>query len=188
MDTQQLQGLALRLAALTDALEQRSQQAVQQMHQSGERLQQVAQGLGLEGQRLAEQVVNEIGTRTHGTVEHGMRQGIEQCGQQLQQVAKQAAQTVIALQQQEAALERAQRGLLWKGTLALLVGSVLAAGGSAYFVWRSWQTLQQAQFSEALVQATRSGTLTQCGQILCAKAPKNAPRYEKNGDYVLLKD
>jgi hypothetical protein len=46
--------------------------------------------------------------------------------------------------------------------------------------------IKRAEFGTAIVRATQSGALTQCDDMLCVKAGKNAPRYGKNSEYVLL--
>ena len=188
MNSEELKTLAIRLAALTDLLEERSRQCVLEVSQSGDRLMQTAQGLGLAGQQLAQETVSTIGAHAQEVIRRGLKQALDQCSHELQQTARQATQTAANLHEQRAALQRTQRGLIWKAGLALLVGAVLAAGGSGYLVWKSLEAARQADFSTAIVRATHSGALTQCGGVLCIKTGKNIVRYDKNGDYILLKE
>lgn len=188
MNSEELKTLALRLAALTDMLEERCGQAVGAVSESSDQLQRTAKGLGLEGQRLASEAVSTIGAQANDVIRRGLQQAVDQCSMQLQQVVQQAAQTTATLHEQGATLRQIQRGLVWKAALALMVGSVLATGGSGYLMWRSLEAVRQADFSTALVHATRSGVLTECDGVLCVKAHKSAARYAKNGDYILLKE
>lgn len=186
MDAEQLKVLAVRVAALADALEERSRHAVQAVDASGERLDQTARNLSQNVQRLAAETARSVGAQAHTAVTQGMQQAFDRCAHDLQQAAHQATQTAHALQAQNEVLDRAQRGLLWRASWGLLVGAVLAAGASGFWFWKSTQAARSAGFSESIVRATQSGTLTQCGKLLCVKAPRNAPRYDKNSDYILL--
>jgi hypothetical protein len=186
MDTEQLKALAVRVAALTDALEDRSHQAVQAVSSSSERLDQTARHLSQNVQRVTAEATRLVGAEARAAVTQGMQQAVSQCAQALEQASSQAIQSAQALQAQHEALQRARRGLVWRSGLGLLVGAVLATGASAYAFWKNTQAAQSAEFSAAIVRATQSGSLTQCGDVLCVKAPRNAPRYPRNTDYVLL--
>jgi hypothetical protein len=74
------------------------------------------------------------------------------------------------------------------GSMALLTGSVLAAGGSSYIAWKNMDEIKRAEFGTAIIRATQSGALTHCDDVLCVKAGKNAPRYGKNGEYILVRE
>lgn len=65
--------------------------------------------------------------------------------------------------------------MLWKATAALLLGAVLAVGSSAFIAWRSLQQFKRADFAEDVLEATRSGAITRCGEALCARVG-DAPR------------
>jgi hypothetical protein len=186
MDTEQLKALAVRVAALTDALEDRSHQAVQAVSTSSERLEQTANKLSQNVQRLTSDATRSVGAEAHAAVSQGMQQAVSQCAQALEQAAQQAMLSAQALQVQNEALHRARRGLVWRSGLGLLVGALLATGASAYAFWKNTEAAQSAEFSAAILRATQSGNLTQCGDALCVKAPRNAPRYSRNADYVLL--
>lgn len=186
MDSDRTKALAVRLTALVDVLEERSERAVREVVQSSGQLRQTANGLGLEGQRLAREAVGTIGAQAQDALKAGLHQAVDQCKTELQQVARQAAQTAHSLQAQSEALHQLQQGLVWKCAIALMVGSVLAAGGSGYLAWKSRDEIKRAEFGTAIVRATQSGALTRCDDMLCVKAGKNAPRYGKNSEYVLL--
>lgn len=187
MDAEQLKTLAIRLAALTDALEERSQQAVQSVSASGERLDQTARALGQNVQWQSAEAIRSMGAQAQAAVTQGMQAAFDRCAFELQQAADLATRSAQALQAQHEGVQRAQRGLLWRASLALLVGAALAAGVSGFLLWKSAQAAQSAEFSEAILRATQSGAITQCDERLCVRVPKNAPRYSGNSDYVLVR-
>jgi len=72
--------------------------------------------------------------------------------------------------------------------MALLIGSLLAAGGTAWIAHRSMQEIAQADFGKDILQATRDGSITRCGVSLCVRIGKKPRYYGKEGEYVLLQD
>ena len=78
--------------------------------------------------------------------------------------------------------------LVWNGLIALLVGSLLAAGGAAWIARDSMQKVAQAHFGQDILQAAQSGAITRCGDLLCAKVGKKLQRYGKEGEYLLLQE
>lgn len=187
MDAEQIKTLAIRLAALADVLDERSQQAVQAVSASGERLDQSARALSQNVQWVASEAIRSMGAQAQAAVTQGMQSAFDRCAFELQQAADLATRSAQALQAQHEGMQRSQRGLLWRASLALLVGAVLAAGVSGFLLWKGAQAAQSAEFSESILRATQSGAITQCDERLCVRVPKNAPRYSGNSDYVLLR-
>lgn len=188
MNADEIKHLSLRLVALTELLEERARQAVTEVALGSDQLQSTARSLGLAGRQLADEVVGAIGAQAQEAARQGLRKAIDPCSQGLLQAVAQAERAAAQLQSQGVQLLQAQRGLLWKGSLALLLGAVLAMAGSGYVAWKSAQAAAQAEFSSSVLRALQSGVLTQCGNVLCVKAPRNAGRYEKNNDYILLRE
>ena len=187
MEAEQLKMLAIRLAALADALDERSRQAVLAVSASGEQLDQTARALSQNVQWLSSEATRSIGAQAQAAITQGMGPAFDRCAVALQQAADLATRSAQALQAQNEHLQRTQRGLLWRASLALLLGAVLAAGVSGYLLWKNARAAQAAAFSESLLRATQSGAITRCDEQLCVRAPRNAPRYGGNGDYVLLR-
>lgn len=186
MNEAELKALSVRLAALADALEDRSHQAVQAVSTSGQQLDRTAQRLSQSVQWLTAEATHAMGVQAHAAVAQGMQQAVDRCAQVLEQASVRATQSTQALEAQHTAIQRAQSALVWRSGLALLVGAVLALGASGYVYWKSIQAARAAEFSAAIVRATQTGALTQCGDALCVKVPQSAPRYARNNDYVLL--
>ncbi|MBB3175710.1 hypothetical protein [Variovorax sp. Sphag1AA] len=186
MESQDIKALAVRLASLTDLLEQRSERAVREVEQSTDELQQTASGLGLHGRQLAQEAVRSIGAQAGSTIQRGLHEAVEQCRAALQDVKQEAVRTTTHLQEHCAAVRRSQRSALWMCAFALSIGAVLAAGVAGYLTWQAKASIRQAEFSAAIVDATRTGTLTQCGEALCVRTGKNPARYSRNNEYILL--
>lgn len=181
-----LQDLALKLAAVADMLEQRSQQAVQTAALGAQQLQSVAQGLNQQGRLIAETAVANIGSHARQSIEQGTAESIEHLRRELRLASESAGQSAKLIAEQAQALQKAQKAMLWKAALALVVGAVLAAGGSAFIAWRSLQQFKRADFAEDVLQATRSGAITRCGEALCARVGDAPRKYGRKGEYLLL--
>lgn len=186
MDDEQLKTLSIRIAALVDALESRSLNAVQAVSDSGERLDHTARQLSNNLQRLAQDVTRTVAAETSTAMAKGMQQAFKPFAENLQQWADSSSQTAETLREQHEALRRVQRGLMWRSATALLLGTALAVGASGFMLWKSQQTMQEAQFSESILRATQTGAITQCEGQLCIRVPRGAPRFSRNNDFVLL--
>jgi hypothetical protein len=183
-----LQDLALKLAAVADMLDQRSLLAMQSAAQGGQQLQYVAQGLNQQGQQMAETVVATISANARQSIEQGAAESIEQLRQQLRLASESAGQSAKLISDQAQALQKSQKTILWKASLALLVGSLLAAGGTAFIAWRSLQQFKRADFAEDVLEATRNGTITRCGDALCARVGEKPGKFGPKGEYLLLEE
>ena len=181
-----LQDLALKLSAVADMLDQRSQLAMQAAAQSGQQLQYVAQGLNQQGQQMADSVVAAISANAKQSIEQGAAESLQQLRQQLRQASESAARSAKLISDQAQALQSSQKQILWKASLALLVGSLLAAGGTAFIAWRSLHQFKRADFAEDVLEATRSGAITRCGDALCARVGEKPSKFGPKGEYVLL--
>src|SRR6185312_7433604 len=62
----------------------------------------------------------------------------------MQQAAHGVQWAAQAMDEQRKGLAAARRSLLWIGAMALLIGSLLAAGGTAWIAHRSMQEIAQA--------------------------------------------
>ena len=181
-----LEQLALRLSAVADFLEERSERAVQLVAQGTHVLDQTAHGLGAMAQQLSREVVETIGAQAEGAIQRAIGRATAEYNAQLQEAARTAAGAARQLEEQRDSLRRVQQGLLWKGLTALLIGTVLAAGGSSYVAWNNMREVKRAAFAKDILRATQSGVLTRCGDALCVKVDQRARRFGAKGEYLLL--
>ncbi|MEP7185209.1 MAG: hypothetical protein ABI767_05160, partial [Rhodanobacter sp.] len=128
-----------------------------------------------------------IGTGAQQSIVQGTQQATSQVRQQLERTASNAQAAAQAMEREARLLTGARRSLIWNGLLALLVGSLLAAGGAAWIAQKSMQEVAQAHFAKDILEATQSGAITRCGDTLCIRVGKKPKRFGAQGEYVLLK-
>ncbi|HYP85217.1 hypothetical protein [Variovorax sp.] len=186
MEEERSRRLMLRLMALADKLEQRDMQVIAQLSQQACELKRSAQAVASGGEQFARTALDAMRGEAGNVVQRAMRQAVEQCTHSLTESAAHVSRTAHEVGASTEQLRR-QRGLwLWAAPLALIVGALLAAGGSGYLVWKNAAELRRASFGLDILQATRSGALTRCGDALCARVGAKPARYGRNGEYVLL--
>jgi len=176
----------LQLATIANQLDARSTRAVQQLEASTDSLDHGMQRLESGATRLASEALQVIGEQARQAFAQGTAQAMGELDAQLQAGIQAARRAVLDMDEQRRRLARAQGGLVWKALVALAIGSLLAAGGSAYVAWKSMHEIRRAEFGQDILQATRNGVLTRCGDALCAKVGKQAVRYGSDEEYVLL--
>jgi len=176
----------LKLATIANQLDTRSAQAVQRVEASTDSLDQGMHRLESGATRLASEGLQVIREQARQAVAQGTAQALGEFDKQLQAGIQIAQRAALDMDEQRKRLARAQGGLVWKAMVALTIGSLLAAGGSGYIAWKSMQEIRRAEFGQDILQATRSGMLTRCGDALCAKVDGQAKRYGSDEEYVLL--
>jgi hypothetical protein len=186
-DTRQL---LVKLAHVASQIEAHSSAALQRIEASTGALDQGVQRLDGGVERFTRQAMQAISHGSQAAVEHGARQALEGFDLQLQQSTSHARTAADTLLARSRMVGLAQRALVWQGLAALSVGSLLAAGGSAYVAWHSMREVRQAEFGTAVLRATQSGVLTACGkgQALCVKVGEKPRRAGARGEYILLED
>lgn len=183
-DTNSLQQLALRLSAFADVLNQHAAHLTHESGQSAKILQETVDLFSTQTQRLSQELVQAVGGQAREVIERGTADGMRRGGEQLNQATQNVQQAANALGQELQRLKSAQRSLVWKGGAALLVGSLLSAGGSSYLSWKNHRELKTAEFPTNVLDATRSGALTQCGGGLCARIGERSKRFGAKGEYI----
>lgn len=176
----------LKTATIANQLDARSAQAVRQVEASTGMLDRGVQRLESGAARFAGEALQLIGEQARQSVGQGVAQALDDFNTQLQAGARAAQWAAQGMEEQRNRLARTQGGLVWKASVALAIGSLLAAGGSGYIAWNSMREVRRAEFGQDILQATRNGMLTRCGEALCAKVGKRPTRYGSSGEYVLL--
>jgi hypothetical protein len=186
VDSVDLQELALRLSAVVDFLEERAEHATQQSSQGAQALGRAVDGFHARTRELSQDAVAAIASQAEGAVRQAVARAAEQCNARLQDAGQSAVRAAAALGGEVRSLQKVQRGLAWKAGFALLVGAALAAGGSALVAWKSLRDLERAGFGEDILEATRNGSITRCGEALCVRAGPDARRAGDHGEYLLV--
>jgi len=186
MQPTDLQETALRLSVVVDFLEERAEQASLQSAQGAQALRQAIDGFDVRSRQLSQDIVTAIASQAEGEIRQAIARAAEQCNARLQDAGQSAMRAAALLDGQAHALGGIQRRLAWKAGVALLVGAALAAGGSAMVAWKSLRDIERAGFGEDILQATRNGTITRCGESLCVKAGADARRAGPGNAYLLI--
>ncbi|MBB3179473.1 hypothetical protein [Variovorax sp. Sphag1AA] len=174
-DIHETQQLIVKLAHIAREIESRSMDALNRIEASSGAMQQGAQRLHGGAERFTQQAMQAISHGSQAAVAQGAQQALGQFNHQLQQSTSHALSAADTLREQSRTAGRAQHALVWKALIALAIGSLLAAGGSA-------------EFGTAILRATQSGTLTVCGKepVLCVKVGEKSRRAGERGEYVLV--
>jgi hypothetical protein len=187
-DFDALKNLLGQMATVAQELDRRSAQALQHIENAAVNLHQGVTRLDSGGERFAKTALGVIGSEAKQTITQGTGQAVGEIQQQLRQATQAVHSSAQEMETQRKGLNTARRSMLWNGLGALLIGSVLAAGGAGYFAWKSMQDIAQARFGKDILQATQSGSITRCGDALCVKTGKKPQRYGQNGEYLLLQE
>lgn len=158
MDSNDLQEFALRLAAFTDLLEQRADRVADITEANAHAVEAAAHTLVEQGRDLSSSAAVAIRNETRNAMQ--------------------------ALHAEAGALRSSQRRFVSIASLALVVAAAIAAGGSAWMMWRSQQEMKRAEFAQAILQATRSGAITMCGEQVCVRVGNKPKRANADG-YVI---
>lgn len=185
-DIEALKQLLGQMATITHQLDRRSAQAVQRVDTSTTALDQGLRQLSDGTERFVREATRAIGEQARQVIVEGCGRAVVDFDQQLQASARSAQWAAQAMEEQRKGLAAARRTLVWNGLVALLIGSLLAAGAAGVVGWNTMQAVKSAQFGQDILRATQSGALTRCGEALCAKLGKQTQRYGKDATYVLI--
>jgi hypothetical protein len=186
LDADELRHLAVRLVAISELLEQRSEHAVRRVEHGAADLERASRSLGASGDRLVHEVVDAVRQQGAAAVQKGLGDALAQCRAAFEAAEAQAGRAAGEWNRQRSRLARDQQRLLWGTAMALIVGSLLAVGGSAWVVREHMRQLEQARFGEDVLDATRRGAITRCGQQLCARTGPEPEHYGARGEYVVV--
>lgn len=184
VDRNDLQDLALRLAAFTDLLEQRADRVADITEANAHAVESAAVTLVEHGRTLAAGAIAALREETRSVLAQAADTGLRPGCDALSAAARQASDATQALQAGARNLQASQRRVLSLSLAALVIASAIAAVGSGWMMWRSQQEMQRADLTQAVVQATRSGTIVMCGDRVCVHVG-NKPRRADAEGYVV---
>jgi hypothetical protein len=176
----------VKLMAIADRLDARNLKTAQQLEAAVATLDHGAARLDQGADAFTQRALQIIGTGAHESIVQGTQQAAAEVRHRLEHTASHAQAAAQAMEREARLLTGARRSLVWNGLLALLVGSLLAAGGAAWIAQKSMQEVAQAHFGKDILEATHSGAITRCGDRLCARVGKAPQRYGTKGEYLLL--
>ena len=184
MNTEDAKKLLAQLGTVIEWADGRIREMVQQAEGSAAAMNHSAQRLEQGGAQFGKQALEVVRGETGEIIGKGTSVAVgrvDASSQAMQQVTQQTAG--VARQ-----LFARMRSFFFIASGALLIGSVLAAVGVGFLIWQNQKLLEQAHFSQDLLQATQRGAINHCGDALCAKVGKKPQRYGQNGEYLLLQE
>jgi hypothetical protein len=188
MDVEELKQLVLKLAAIAERLDERSENAVLRIERSADGLGVSAAGLHADSDRFAQQVLQAITEQAGSVLERGVGQAVDRCNMRLRGTTDAAAATARDLDVLRQELQRERRNWVWRGTTALLAGSALAIGASSYWALKSRDEIERSQVEAALLRAYNQADVTLCeGGRLCANVEDDSRRHGDRRQYRAVK-
>lgn len=180
--------LLVKLAVIAEQVDARSRGALQRIEAGAATLDRSAQQWNADAGHFAEDALATITAQTREALVDGSRQALANLDAQLRRSADTAKWAADALAEQRKLLSLAQRALIWKGLLALLLGSLLAAGGAGFLLWRATHADVGRPLGDELSQAVRSGALVRCsdGRSLCVRIGRHPQRAGNRGEYLVV--
>lgn len=180
MDADTLKTLAIQLTAITERLEQRSEAAVQRVEDTSARMEGQALHLTDDVDGFVRKVAHALQQQSNFIIQGAADSAIKPLSAQLAATTRMAQQGAEGLARERQNLAKARATWVWTGGAALLVGSLLAAGGATYAVVQSRAELQKNRADTALLKAINMADVTLCGDRLCANI--DAKGSDKRGD------
>lgn len=187
MDTEALKTLVIKLAAVAERLDQRSQSAVQQVEQAAAMLDQRAHRLGSSSADFTREVSQALQRQSGEFLGRGLGDSIAEFKSQLTACARAASAAAQTLESERQALSRERRTWLWLGSGALLVASMLATVSAFHAVVTSRKEVERNQIAAGLLRAYDQADVTLCGQRLCANVDDRGGRHGADKQYRLVK-
>lgn len=188
MDFEELKQLVLKLAAIAERLDERSENAVTRVEHSSDALSRSATGLHTDSERFVRQALQAIEAQAGNMLERGVGQAVDRCNARLQGTTDAAATTARELDALRQALQRERRSWIWRGTAALLAGSILAIGASSYWSLKSQEEIERNQVEAALLRAYNQADVTLCEDgRLCANVEDDSRRHGDQRQYRMVR-
>jgi hypothetical protein len=181
--------LVLKLAAIAGQIDQRNRAGTQQIENGVQSLNDTARRLHDGADQFASAVVQQVGAQVQSVVAERSAAALDRFNEQLRASTGRVQWAAEALAEQRKLLSAAQRTLVFKGLLALLIGSVLAAATGSYLLWQVRHLGGDPALTADIRQAVASGALTRCNQDqLCARtAVANRDSKQPRHQYVIVR-
>lgn len=138
-------------------------------------------------QKQARTAVNEALTESLGTFKNALLAERNHHEKALAQIASRFKQSADSLHQERIHAARLTRMLTWKALTMLIAVTMLLLAGGSFLLWQTQQRIQSAQVSAEVQEALQRVQISSCGGQPCLRLDSQAPRWGKDGEFVLLK-
>jgi hypothetical protein len=184
-----LGGIAKQLALLTETLERRSTESVQEQRLSGASLKQAVIDLRNDVNRLIESSGDRIGQLAKGSVDAALAGSTAKYTQAVTVASATLDGSSRHVEQVQHENAKHTWRHIWMAYAAVIGANLLALGG-LWFQTQSYNDARArtaaAQIDAETAEAYSQVGVTSCGGRPCVKLDKKAPHWGSNGDYVLL--
>lgn len=178
--------LVLKLAAIAGQIDQRNRAGVQHIESGVRLLDDAARRLQGGADQFANAVMQSVGKQVQGVVAEHSAAALDHFNEQLRTSTGRVQWATEAMAEQRKLLGATQRALVWKGLIALLIGSVLAAIAAGCLFWQARQIGGDPSLASDIRQAIATGALTRCnGNRLCARTVTRDGKHTQ-GEYVVV--
>lgn len=162
--------LVLKLAAITGQIDQRNRDSMQRLEDGVQVLDAAVVRLQGGADQFADAVLQAVGRQVQGVVAGHTAKAIDGFNEQLRTSTGRVQWATEALAEQRSLLSVAQRTLVWKGLIALVIGLVLAVLAGGYLFWQARQVGGDPALAADVRHALRSGALVRCNKSeVCAR-------------------
>lgn len=175
-----IRALALQLAAFTAALEQRSDQVVQQTRDSARHINEMAASAAATSERLTAGALDQFRQAAAAAVADGMRQSLEDAGRTMQVGTHAIESATDELAARVRTVGKTLTVLAWKSFVASAIASLAVIGVALYLGWRTHQDLARAEWVGMINTAIANGKLAPCaGEGLCVRSGNKWVRIDR---------
>jgi hypothetical protein len=187
MSMDEIKHLVIQLAAITERLDQRSEAAVAHCEGAARSMDQRAQLLGASAHAFTQNVASSLQQQAGDIIGAGIKKSLDSFNDELGKSARLANAAGQALEAERRALNQERKTWMWAGCGALIIGSILATGASAYTVYSGKRELDRQRLEGKLLSAYQSADIALCGERLCARIDPSAPAFGNKKDYRQIK-
>ncbi len=192
-ETSALIDTAKKLALLTDALERRSQAAMQAQEQAGQVLGQTVNMVRHDVSQLVQGSGQQIAQLVQQGMDSALTQGTAKFGQAVSATTAKLDEASRAIVETLNATTAHARHRIWTAYAAVLGAVLLLVVGGGIVLWLQWQSyndlharIAAAQIDVDTAEAYARTGVTSCGGQPCIKLDEKSQRWGSKGEYVLL--
>jgi nitrogen fixation/metabolism regulation signal transduction histidine kinase len=171
---------AVRLAALTKSLEQRSAQAAAQAQQAANTLQYTAQEAAKTSQRITTEALEQFRRTAASAATEGLRYPLQDAEKTLKNSIARMETAAETLEERMKAQRKMFTAYAWKTFIASAVAALAVIGVAVYMAQRAHQDITRSEWIGQINAAIANGKLTACPEGgVCAYVDKKLVRLDQ---------
>ncbi|TCZ84651.1 hypothetical protein [Lysobacter sp. N42] len=159
----------MQLAIVAQALDMRSEEAVRSVEHAAQEVSAAAAHLAGVGERIAREATQAIAQEAGAQARACVAEAFAEARAMLEAHARRVHELDLAVQASYGSLARAHRRWLALAPAVLILGCVLAVGGTAAWLARARADLAALRAETSTLEAVASADVVRCGSSLCAR-------------------